>query len=74
MVDSSARARSICRRYFGKASDADGPLSLADKQLLPDLTHGEENWVWSDRIHYVLTDAIHIAAPSFKSRTSARLS
>jgi IS5 family transposase len=37
--------------------------SVADKQMLPDLLHGEERKVWGDGGYQGQTDSIHQAAP-----------
>src|SRR6266481_3093790 len=46
--------------------------SVADKQMLPDLLHGEERKVWGDGGYQGQTDSIHQAAPHAQDMTCRR--
>jgi IS5 family transposase len=46
--------------------------SVADKQMLPDLLHGEERKVWGDGGYQGQTEAIHEAAPHAQDMTCRR--
>ncbi len=46
--------------------------SVADKHMLPDLLHGDENKVWGDAGYQGQTEAIHEAAPQAQDMTSRR--
>ncbi len=46
--------------------------SVADKHMLPDLLHGDENKVWGDAGYQGQTGAIHEAAPQAQDKTSRR--
>src|ERR1700693_5168849 len=46
--------------------------SVADKQMLPDLLHGEERKVWGDGGYRGQTEAIHQAAPPARDMTCRR--
>jgi IS5 family transposase len=53
-------------------SVATSAASVADKNTLPDLLHGNERSVWGDAAYQGPTDAIRAAAPEAQDRTSRR--
>src|ERR1017187_5433904 len=67
---------SACRTRDSKEtvvhSVATSAASVADKQMLPDLLHGDEKKVWGDAGYQGQTEAIHEAAPKAQDMTCRR--